>query len=205
MQKSAFDKGVDELNKLRDDEFYLTESEEITKNVAALNSIISMQKPYRRIAEIPNIINSIEESYKIILDDKKESLIHLLEDSAKEVVDIANGDESLLSFKSANSNFSILRNRIDDIKTLSKADAVKSQINETKQRAVNSIFNEISQKANNENEQSDEVKIKVASVSRNKLVPAIRLKSADEIEKYTEMIKKSLLKELEDNDFIQII
>lgn len=105
-----------------------------------------MQKPYRRIAEIPNIINSIEESYKIILDDKKESLIHLLEDSAKEVVDIANGDESLLSFKSANSNFSILRNRIDDIKTLSKADAVKSQINETKQRAVNSIFNEISQK-----------------------------------------------------------
>lgn len=205
VQKSAFDKGVDELNKLRDDEFYLTESEEITKNVAALNSIISMQKPYRRIAEIPNIINSIEESYKIILDDKKESLIHLLEDSAKEVVDIANGDESLLSFKSANSNFSILRNRIDDIKTLSKADAVKSQINETKQRAVNSIFNEISQKANNENEQSDEVKIKVASVSRNKLVPAIRLKSADEIEKYTEMIKKSLLKELEDNDFIQII
>ena len=132
-------------------------------------------------------------------------MIHLLEDSAKEVVDIANGDESLLSFKSANSNFSILRNRIDDIKTLSKADAVKSQINETKQRAVNSIFNEISQKANNENEQSDEVKIKVASVSRNKLVPAIRLKSADEIEKYTEMIKKSLLKELEDNDFIQII
>ena len=132
-------------------------------------------------------------------------MIHLLEESAKEVVDIANGDESLLAFKSANSNFSMLRNRIDDIKTISKADAVKSQINETKQRAVNSIFNEISQKANDENEHSDEVKIKVASVSRNKLVPAIRLKSADEIEKYTEMIKKSLLKELEDNDFIQII
>lgn len=40
------------------------------------------------------------------------------------------------------------------------------------------------------------MKIKVASVSRNKLVPAIRLKSADEIEKYTEMIKSHFLKSL---------
>ena len=214
-QRTAFINGLEEIKKVQDDEFYLKDETGIISDIQTLRDILEMDKPYRRINEIPNLIDSIEAAYSRILDEKKVELNDFMEDTAAEIVKAANGNDESPALKQANSQLTFIKTRLNNVVSISKFDAIKSQIEATKNTAVQGIFDEAAKKAADEARKAAEAQgkdipdnepvIKVAKVSRNSLVHTIQLKSAEEVEQYVEMIKKALLKELDNNDYIQII
>lgn len=214
-QKSAFVKGIDELKKVKDDEFYLSDKVEMLKDIETLKTILSMDKPYRRIREIPNLIDSIESSYSLILEEKKTQLNEFMEDMAAEIVKAANGNVDSDAFTKANNRLSIINKQLRQVGNISRFDAIKSQIESIKNMAVQEIFEEVAkaqaEKARKEAEEQgqtvsdDEPVIKVANISKSSILYSMQLKSAEEVEDYVNRIKNYLLKELEGNDYIQII
>lgn len=211
-QKSAFISGVREIEKVKDDEFYLADNKDILTSIEILKDILSMEKPYRRISEIPNLIDSIDSLYSKLLDEKKKEVTEFMEDRAAEIVDVANGVSESSALQKANNQLLFVKSRIQQIESISKLDALKPQLESIKKTAVQEIFAELAmEKARQEAEEqgenanADEPKIKVVQVSKNTLIQAIQLRTPQEVEKYTNMIKESLLKKLEGNDYIQII
>lgn len=69
-QKDIFDKGLHAYDKYKDNSVYLTAEE--TKDYAAnLQEILTDPLPYRRIKEIPELVNKIDEAIQKVLEDKK--------------------------------------------------------------------------------------------------------------------------------------
>ncbi len=218
-QKITFDKGLKLVSEMKEEEIYL---ESVSDAINALNSIkeiVSLEKPYKRISEIPNYIHDLGEVYEKLLTSKKNEINEYLEDAAKEIVDTAKGDAEHEAVKSANIWILKSKKDIEDCTSLAILDSKKAQIDSLKSQTIKAIFDAArkaileekrkqAQQDNENNEDAveiDEPKIKVAQVSKNALIQTIQLKTPEEIEQYTDMIKKNLLKKLEGNDYIQII
>lgn len=69
-QKDIFDKGLHAFDKYKDNSVYLT-SKETEEHATKLQEILTDVQPYRRIKEIPELVNKIDEAIQKVLEDKK--------------------------------------------------------------------------------------------------------------------------------------
>lgn len=216
-QKTTFEKGVDLVAKLKDEEVYFENIAEAKEAINSIKSIIELPKPYKRINEIPNLVQVVEDLYNSLLTIKKKDISEYLEDAAKQIMDVAKGSMENHAVKSANGSFVQIKRKIEDASSLVNLDAMKTYIDSVKNNAVKAIFDD-DQKAiieeqkrqadivadNDDSFEVDVPQIKVSKVNKETLVPTVQLKSKEEIDEYVEMIKKSLYKKLDGNDYIQI-
>lgn len=69
-QKDIFDKGLHAFSKYEENKVYLT-SKETEECAAKLQDILTDVLPYRRIKEIPELVNKIDEEIQKVLEEKK--------------------------------------------------------------------------------------------------------------------------------------
>lgn len=69
-QKEIFDKGLNAAYKYEENKVYLS-SKEAEDYATTLQEILTIVQPYRRVKEIPELVNKIEEQIQMVLEMKK--------------------------------------------------------------------------------------------------------------------------------------
>lgn len=205
-QRPVFDKGKSYLAIIKNEEVYLESNEDVTEKIKVLEDIITSDKPYRRINEIPTLVDDIKRIYDTLLDNKRTELHEFVEDAAKEIVDAADGDAENKVVKKAEQNLNFWNKRIGEEESIVKLDAMKAQITSKKQDFIIEIFDEIEVEGGDGGEDIPPVPEKaVAKVSRNTIATSAKLTTNEEIDEYVARIASFLKKKLAENDEIQII
>lgn len=194
-QVNIFDKGTSLLSNMKDESSFLNNSE-VNENLNNIQDIINMERPYKRISEIPTYIQHVEEIYNSKLKLKKTELLDYVGSIKEEVVKLAN-DNNKAILDNANRYFENVISDINSVTKITVLEAKKNQLNDYERSVVKDMIE--SSKSNNESGHKDCV------LSKSEIVPSTTLTSKEDIEKYTEEFKKKLEKYLDDNDTIHII
>jgi hypothetical protein len=191
-QKNIFDSATSLLSSLAAESEYLQAEQEATEALAQIQSIIGMPKPYKRIADLPDLIQRVQNVYGQLLDLKKQEVYSEIQSAMAEIHQGAQPAQTNI-VERADAAFEAKRKIADEAATLTHLDAMKIQISSLRQQYIKSLM--VPSKP-------DE---KVVTASRSSLGYSIKLKNEEDIDKYVADIKKLLMEKLEGNDVLHII
>ena len=192
-QKPIFDSAVALINSLSSETDYLQAEQEALTALSQIKSIIAMPKPYKRIAELPNLIHKVQEIYKQLLELKKQDVLSEIQAAMAEIHQTATIEQKSIVSQADNA-LEAKKNAASTTATLTQLDAMKIQISSIRQQYLKALV-----------VVKDEPEVKVASLSRNSLGYVATIKNADDVERYVSKIKEALLNALDDNDVVHII
>lgn len=191
-QKTIYDDAETLLSALATETEYLQAEGEATGALARIRSILAMQKPYRNIAELPTLIQTVKTVYSQLLDLKKQDVYSEIQAAMGEIHQTAGLDQKEIAAK-ADEALVAKRKAASEAATLTQLDAMKIQISGIRQQYVKALM-----------VPSDPAE-KIATVSRSSLCYSIKLKNEADIDKYVADIKDKLTEMLEGNDVLHII
>ncbi len=207
--RAIFENGYEALKKFQDEQFYLQNSEQAVEKIEQLETIITSKSPYRRMNEIPGLVNDIQAIYNQLLEAKKEELHAFFDTLETEMLTIFDGDETAKDVVDSVRYANSWKASADKKDSITKLDAMKTQYQAQKDGLLQSAYhkkyaNDEPQQKEVEGGQTKPVAPRIIKVSRAVVLPGVRLSSEKEVEEYVEFIKKYLLKELENGDAVQI-
>jgi len=172
---------------------YLQAEKEANQTLATISGILKMDKPYRRISELPGLIQTVQTKYGQLLDLKRQEVNSEIQAAMAEIHQTANmlrqkdiverADEALISKKNSAANTN----------NLTSLDAMKIQIANIRQQYLKALV------------VVEEPEIKAVSLNRNSLCHVAKLRSEADIDEYVDEIRQKLIDELEGNDVLHII
>ena len=197
-QKATFDKGVDAIQRYKDDEPYLANSGDAMSALKELRDIVNVNVPkfnYTRIPQITKLVEQVRAIHSDLLREKKAYLQDVILVENKNYLEShfagkVNAEE--IRARSEESYQSILAN-VQGAETIVKVDASQTQI----QNATEAFIKALVVKA-------DEPQQNFKSVIRTTVFPAKRLSSEADIDAYVEDIRSSLKSMLNGADGIDI-
>lgn len=191
-QKTIYDGAETLLSALATETEYLRAEGEATGALARIRSILAMQKPYRNIAELPTLIQTVKTVYSQLFDLKKQDVYSEIRAAMGEIHQTAGLDQKEIAAK-ADEALVAKRKAAYEAATLTQLDAMKIQISGIRQQYIKALM-----------VPSDPAE-KFATVSRSSLGYSIKLKNEADIDKYVADIKDKLTEMLEGNDVLHII
>lgn len=93
IKKSIYDGAETLLSALATETEYLQAEGEATGALARIRSILAMQKPYRNIAELPTLIQTVKTVYSQLLDLKKQDVYSEIQAAMGEIHQTAGLDQ----------------------------------------------------------------------------------------------------------------
>ena len=191
-QRPIFDEASLLLDKMTAEREYLQAEQEAVTALTQIRDILGMQKPYVRIAELPNLIQEVRSIYNQLLELKKQDVLSEIQAAMAEIHQTAQLDQKGLVAK-ADDALDAKKKAAEDAATMTQLDAMKIQIANTRLQYIKALM--VSTKP-------DE---KVATASRSSLGYSVKLKSEDDIDKYVADMKDKLMGLLAGNDVLHII
>lgn len=191
-QRAIFDSAVNLLRSLSPETDYLQAEPEAIASLAQIKTVIGMPKPYKHIADLPNLIQKVKYIYGQLLELKKQDVLSEIQAAMAEIHQTAQIEQSTIVSQADNALES-KKSAASSAVTLTQLDAMKIQISNIRQQYLKALV------------VKDEPKIKSASVSRSSLGHVATIKSAEDIDSYVAEIKEKLLDALEGNDVLHII
>ena len=191
-QKPIFDSASSLLETLSTETEYLQAEKEATKALAQIRAILSMPKPYKNIADLPNLIQTVQNIYGQLLDLKKQDVYADIQAAMGEIHQTAGYDQKDIITR-ADDALGAKKKAAADASTLTQLDAMKIQISNIRQQYLKALMG------------SSEPKEKVATAYRSSLGYSIKLKSEEDVDKYIADIKEKLMGMLDGNDVLHII
>ena len=191
-QRSIFDEASLLLDKMTAEREYLQAEQEAVTALTQIRDIIGMQKPYVRIAELPNLIQEVRSIYNQLLELKKQDVLSEIQAAMAEIHQTAQLDQKGIVAK-ADDALDAKKKAAEDAATMTQLDAMKIQIANTRLQYIKALM--VSTKPGE----------KVATASRSSLGYSVKLKSEDDIDKYVADMKDKLMGLLAGNDVLHII
>lgn len=191
-QKPIFDEASLLLDKMTAEREYLQAEQEAVTALTQIRDILGMQKPYVKIAELPNLIQKVQSVYNQLLELKKQDVLSEIQAAMAEIHQTAQLDQKGIVAK-ADDALDSKKKVAEDAATMTQLDAMKIQIANTRLQYIKALM--VSTKP-------DE---KVATASRSSLGYSVKLKSEDDIDKYVADMKDKLMGLLAGNDVLHII
>ena len=191
-QKNIFDRAVSLLDSLAAESEYLQAEQEAIGALSRIKSIVGMPKPYKSIADLPNLIQKVQNAYGQLLDLKKQDVYSEIQAAMGEIHQTAQLDQKEIVAK-ADDALDAKKKAAGAATTLTQLDAMKIQIAGVRQQFIKALM---APTASNE---------KIATASRSSLGYSIKLRNEADIDKYVADIKKALMEKLEGNDVLHII
>ena len=191
-QRPIFDEASLLLDKMTAEREYLQAEQEAVTALTQIRDILGMQKPYVRIAELPNLIQEVRSIYNQLLELKKQDVLSEIQAAMAEIHQTAQLDQKGIVAK-ADDSLDAKKKAAEDAATMTQLDAMKIQIANTRLQYIKALM--VSTKP-------DE---KVATASRSSLGYSVKLKSEDDIDKYVADMKDKLMGLLAGNDVLHII
>ena len=176
---------------------YLQAEREANQTLATISGILKMDKPYRRISELPGLIQIVQNKYGQLLDLKRQEVnsdiqaamaeIHQNADMLRQKDIVEKADEALVAKRDAASKTN----------NLTSLDAMKIQIANIKQQYLKALIVVKPDPIGPEP--------KSTMLNRSAICHVATLKSESDIDEYVNDIRQKLIDELNGNDVLHII
>ena len=204
-QRTIFDSARALQKSLQDERDYFITDAETTSKINEVSTILGMAKPYTKIKDLSDLMQSIKAAYSVLLEQKKEEVRGIITLCMGDVHTLAGvGSRANDEVRKADERFSEYTQKVNDATSLTVLDAMITQLQNYKDQVckwIESILHEAPPLPGEEKPK----KQTIVQVRRYDLFPARRLTSAKEVDKYLEGIRKKCLDTLQANDGIQII
>lgn len=191
-QKNIFDSAAKLLKKLSAESEYLQAEQDAIKAMSQIRMILAMPKPYKKISELPNLIQDINNVYGKLLDMKKEEVISDIQAAMAEIHQTADVDQKDIVTKADNALVS-KRDSANAAETFTSLDAMKIQVANIRQQYLKALIVEVAPE------------IKIATIGRASVCFSAKLESEADIDNYLAELKEKLMEKLEGNDVLHII
>ena len=191
-QKTIFDAAAKLLQNLSAEKDYLqTETDAVTA-LAKIKNILNMPKPYKNIAELPELMQSVQNAYNGLLALKKQDVCADIEAAMAEIHQTAAPTQNDIVEKA---DQALMQKKEDAAKatTLTNLDAMRPRIQSLMQQYLKALV--VTETPN----------IDTVTVSRSSIGYAVKLESEADIERYAADIKEKLKELLNGHDVLHII
>ena len=192
VQQPIFDKAQALIESVSGEKEYFSAEQTALENIAKIKEIISNQKPYRRISELPELSQSIQDVYNKLLDEKRDEVYAEIRSTMGEIHQTANIEQSDIVNK-ADAELEDKKSIAEQSEKLTALDAMKIQINNIRQRYLKMLVVE------------DKPDTKTVTISRSTVCTTAKLQSEEDIDRYVGQIKRELMDKLKGNDILHII
>ena len=230
-QKKHFDDALDKIKNFEENDIFITDDETI-KIIDNIKEIVKDNKPYRKIQNLPVLINKYNEKILELLEQKAEPVKEQIETSKAQVLDELNKHSFSSEYKNeVLQSFDQIYSRIESVNSFAQLAAITSSIDPLRVRLITKILNrqkEEDAKKARENRLRDEAtyigttategatvvneptvkvnRIKNKSVSINSLLLGSKeIKNEDDIEEVLNALRQKLKDQLEEDTIITLI
>lgn len=205
-QRGIFDAARKLQDNLQNERDYFATDPEATSKINEIDAILGMPKPYGRIKDLSDLMQSIKTAYGGLLEQKKEQVRDIITTCIDDIRALA-GDESKASdeVRKSDNRFREYKQKVVDATNLTVLDAMITQLLNYKDQVckqVESMLHEDPAPHEGGGEKREHQII--LQVRRHEVFPVKRLTSRDEVDSYLELIRKKLYDILEAKDGIQI-
>ena len=205
-QRAIFDSARVLQKSLQDERDYFVTDSETTSKISEVSSILGMARPYARIKDLSDLMQSIKNAYGVLLEQKKEEVRGIITLCMGDVHTLAGvGRKANDEVKKSDDRFTEYKQKVTDATSLTVLDAMITQLQNYKDQVckrVESMLHEAP--APHEAGGATPKPQKIAQVRRYDVFPVKRLASREDVDQYLEGIRKKLYDSLEANDGIQI-
>ena len=195
-QRAIFDEASKVSRKMQAEYDYIKADSSAVSALSEINSILVLEKPYKRISELPTLIQKVEKSYDELQNLKCQEVYEEINAAKAEVVALANGKEEIL--RVANSEFNQKTDQATAAETITQLDAMKPAIQTLKQYYIKMLMTKPA-------DEEEKEKVNYNEVTRTTILQAANLKSEADVDDYVEKLKQKLLKELAGYDELHLI
>lgn len=203
-QRTIFDSARALQRSLQDERDYFVTDADTTSKINEVVAILSMAKPYTRIKELPNLMQSIKAAYSSLLEQKKEEVGGIIILCMGDVHTLAGiGGKSTDEVRKADERFGEYKQKVNDATNLTVLDAMITQLQNYKDQVCKRIESILHDAPLLPGENKPK-KQKIVQVRRYDVFPVKRLTTKEDVDIYLETIRKKLYDALETNDGIQI-
>ena len=192
-QKPIFDSAVKCVEKMMAEKEYLQAEESAMRKIHAVQRILESDKPYKRISELPTLIQEIKEVYGGLIELKKSEVASDVQAAMGEIHQTATKSEQKNIVIKADDALMEKREAVKTAETLTELDAMKIQIANIRSQYIRSLMAE------------DKPNVKTASMSRSAVCYTAKLENERDIDEYLARVKEKLMEALAGNDAVHII
>lgn len=191
-QKSIFDSAASLIRTFASETEYLQAEPEAINALAQIKSILGMQRPYKRITELPDLMQKVNLIYGQLLTLKKEEVSSEIQAAMGEIHQTAQLDQNDIVAKADNA-LSEKEKEASEAPTLTQLDAMINRISNIRQQYLRKL---ITVTAPN---------VDTVNINRSSVCYTVKLESEADIDKYVADIKEKLMQTLEGHDILHII
>lgn len=191
-QKSIFDSATKLLNTLSNETEYLQAEQEATKAIAQIRMILNMPKPYKNIADLPTLMQTVQGIYGQLLDLKRQDVYSEIQAAMGEIHQTAQPDQKDIVAK-ADAALGAKKTAVAEATSLTQLDAMKIQIASIRQQYLKALFVVV------------QPNIDTVTMNRNSVCYTVKLENVADIDKYVADIKNRLVEMLDGHDVLHII
>ena len=192
VQKGIFDSAKAQTALADSEKEYFQAEEDALAAIAKIREILAMPKPYKRISELPELVQKVQDVYANLLTQKREEILGEIRAAMGEIhqtADVKQGD----IVQHADAALTEKRTAAEHAEKLTNLDAMKIQINNIRQQYLQKLV------------AVAEPDVDTVTVSRSTICHTMQLKSEADIDKYVAEIRKTLLQKLSGHDVLHII
>lgn len=218
-QQQIFTRALDMLEIYDDSKTYIVDKD-LEDIVAQIKSIVEMQAPYREIPKLPDLRNKFMNAYTDILEKAAVPVKQSIEDDRDRVIEVVDTKEYKDEKKPKYQEMFVeIWNGADTCNNVSRLRAYADKASALKIRLLdemNDLDAAIAAKKAAENAASGntlapDVVVKVSQKkTKNVTIKTVahtsswRIEKAEDVDKYIDQLKKSLLDELNENDIVNV-
>lgn len=191
VQKQVFDKAQEKLDAVSAEKEYFSAEQAALTTISKMKEILTSAKPYRRISELPELTQSIQEVYDRLLSDKREEVYSEIHAAMGEIHQTASIEQTEI-VRRADSELEDKKKSAEQSDKLTALDAMKIQIANIRQRYLQKLV-------------TVEPSVDTVTMNRSTVCHTMKLQSEADIDAYLAEIKKTLMERLEGHDVLHII
>ncbi|MBR6617436.1 MAG: BREX system P-loop protein BrxC [Oscillospiraceae bacterium] len=191
IQRPIFDKAQTLIDSISAEKEYFSAEQTALMNISQIKEILSNAKPYRQISELPELIQSIQDVYAKLLDDKREEVYAEIHAAMGEIHQTAAIEQTDI-VRRADAELEDKKHSAEQSEKLTALDAMKVQIAGIRQRYLQKLV-------------TVEPSVDTVTMNRSIVCHTMKLQSEADIDAYLAEIKKTLMERLKGHDVLHII
>lgn len=191
-QKETFDRASTLLNALDGEMGEFRDEETALPALEQIRAILSMEKPYRRIPELPGFMDKVRRVYDDLLKIRRQEVLGQLAAVMDEIYQAAGPDPNEI-ISCAKTEIVAKQTAIEQATTLTSLDAMKIQISNIRHNYMSRLVAAESKGTN------------VCTVERVSICRTKRLATPADVDQYVSDIRERLLQMLDGHDEVHVI
>ena len=192
VQKPIFDSAGTLVELVNAEKEYFQTEDNALMAIAKIKEILANQKPYKRISELPELVQNVRDAYARLLIQKREEIKTEIQTAMGEIHQTADIKQADI-IQRADNALTEKRTAAENADKLTSLDAMKIQIGNIRQQYLQKLA------------VVAEPDIDTVTVNKNLICNTAKLKSETDIDQYLAEIKKKLMQKLDGHDVLHII